>query len=98
MVAARWRGCHDRNMRATIDEEGRLVIPADLVRKVGLEPGQTVEVDVREDQIVVAAQVNFPHLEMRDGLPVIVSEPGTPQLPIEYVNNMIDRLRGGERA
>jgi bifunctional DNA-binding transcriptional regulator/antitoxin component of YhaV-PrlF toxin-antitoxin module len=82
-------------IQVTLDEQGRLVLPADFLRTAGFSPGETVDVEIQEDRIMIAKEGEYGHLEIRNGLPVIISPPGTPVVSQDVINEIINRIRDG---
>jgi AbrB family looped-hinge helix DNA binding protein len=90
-----------RPMRSTIDKAGRLVIPRDLRRAAGLEPGMPLDLRL-EDGAVVIEPAPAPVRMERRGRFLVARRPfGTPSLTNDAVQQTRDRLaaeRGNHRG
>src|SRR5437870_6379036 len=60
-------------MRTTIDRAGRIVIPAELRRQAGLQPGMQIEIDLRDGRIEIEPAPIRVRLERRG--PFLVAVP-----------------------
>ena len=61
-------------MRSTIDAAGRIVIPRDIRAEAGLEPGTTVEVDVRDGVVTIEPAASVVRIVRKGRLRVAVPE------------------------
>jgi AbrB family looped-hinge helix DNA binding protein len=80
-------------MRVAIDRAGRMVIPKALRDEVGITGPTEVEVEEVNGTLEVSVPPIPAHVEMRDGLPVIVPEVPVPTMTAEDVRAAIDRVR-----
>ena len=87
-------------MRITIDEAGRLVIPREVRRAAGLEPGMPLDIRV-EDGAVVIEPASIPvTIERRGRFAVARAPASVPPLTERMVRETRDGLhaeRAGER-
>jgi AbrB family looped-hinge helix DNA binding protein len=80
-------------MRVAIDAAGRLVIPKALRAELGITGPTEVEI-VEVNGNLELSVPNVPaHIEMRDGLPVIVPEVPMKPMTAEDVRAALDRVR-----
>jgi AbrB family looped-hinge helix DNA binding protein len=80
-------------MRTTIDSAGRIVIPKPLRDEMGLQPGQVLELEVRDGCLhVEIAPVNI-RLEQREHGLVAVPDQELPVLTAEMVREVLERTR-----
>lgn len=63
-------------MRTTIDKAGRVVIPAAIRQRAGLEPGTELEIEADDTSVRLVRRVSRPRLAKRGKL--LVSEPTAP--------------------
>lgn len=81
-------------MRVTIDRAGRIVIPKEARRRLGLEPGTELELDVVDDVVLELSVPSVPkRLVERDGDWVIEAEAPVPEVTAEQVRETLERLR-----
>lgn len=60
----------------TLDEQGRIVIPASLQTRLGLSPGTTLVVEKRDgDEVFLRVVERAPALVDKDGVLVVKAEP-----------------------
>src|SRR4051812_31155004 len=90
-----------RTMKSTIDEAGRLVIPRDLRRAAGFEPGMALELRLEEGAVVIEPAPLRVRMERRARF--IVAQPSEVVTPLtnDVVQQTRDRLaaeRGKYRA
>jgi AbrB family looped-hinge helix DNA binding protein len=79
-------------MRASIDSDGRILLPPDLRDAVGLKPGDEIDVRVREG-ILEVAPIELPvRLERRKYLLVAVPEIPVEPMTTDQVNAARDAL------
>jgi len=45
-------------MSSTVDDKGRVIIPEDLRKKLGITKGSKVKVSLKEDNVLIASAVN----------------------------------------
>jgi len=85
-------------MKATIDKAGRVVIPAPLRARARLEPGMSLQVEVREDAILLRPYREPARVEEHGGKPVIVFASDAPSLSgdslIEVIRDERERQSG----
>jgi AbrB family looped-hinge helix DNA binding protein len=82
-----------RAMKTTIDRAGRLVIPKDVRREAGIQPGMPLEVRCREGRIEIEP-VPLPVRFVRKGrLLVAEPRPRVAELTPETVERTLTRLR-----
>jgi AbrB family looped-hinge helix DNA binding protein len=80
-------------MRATIDAAGRVVVPKPLREALGLQPGQALEVQVRDGRLEIEIALVEMRLEKgRHGLVAVPTEP-VPTLTAELVRDSLERSR-----
>ncbi|MCC7104725.1 MAG: AbrB/MazE/SpoVT family DNA-binding domain-containing protein, partial [Chloroflexi bacterium] len=84
-------------MRTTIDAAGRLVIPREVRRQAGLQPGLPVDVRWRDGRIEIEPAPAPVRLVRRGRLLVAVPEEAVPPLRTETVEAVREALRD-ERA
>lgn len=80
-------------MTTTIDNAGRMVIPAELREKLGFKPGTEIEITADEDGLLIRRAVLGPELVRRGKL--LFSRPRVPkdQLPTVDIDELIRRER-----
>lgn len=61
-------------MKTTIDRFGRIVVPKAMRSHFGLAPGVEVEIDEREQEIVIRQASGLFPLQMEDGVLVFAGE------------------------
>jgi AbrB family looped-hinge helix DNA binding protein len=74
------------NAVVEIDKSGRIVIPKKMRDALDLKPGTRLRIERHQHQIRLEPDVTEPHIEIRDGFPVIV---GGPPVAIENGNDSI---------
>ena len=80
-------------MTVTMDQAGRLVIPSDIRREAGLEPGVPLIIRWREGVIEIEPQPIAVTLARKGRL--LVATPVKPVEPLE--NTTVERTRAGLR-
>jgi AbrB family looped-hinge helix DNA binding protein len=88
-------------MKSTIDEAGRLVIPRDLRRAAGLEPGMPLDLRLEDGAVVIEPAPMPVRMERRARFVVARRTAGTPPLTNDAVQQTRDRLaaeRGSHRG
>jgi len=76
-------------MKSTIDEAGRLVIPRDLRRETGIEPGVPLELRVEGGAVVIEPAATPVRLERRGRF--VVARPLSPVPPL--TNDVVEQTR-----
>lgn len=87
-------------MKSTIDSAGRLVIPGEIRREAGLEPGTPLEVRWRDGIIEIEPASTPVKLQRRGKLLVAVAGPRQPVLlasTVERTRRTLRRERRGPR-
>ena len=88
-------------MKSTIDEAGRLVIPRDLRRAAGLEPGMPLELRVEDGAVVIEPAATPVRMVRQGRFTVARRSSAAPPLTNATVEETRDRLmaeRGNHRA
>jgi AbrB family looped-hinge helix DNA binding protein len=80
-------------MKTTIDAAGRIVIPKEIRRQAGIEPGAIMEIRLREGCIEIQPAPAKIKLEKRGRLVVAVPREPLPPLTAEIVENTRRRIR-----
>lgn len=76
------------HIEVTLDDEGRLVLPTPLQRRLGLEPGMTLVVERAASGVAyLKVQDAKPPLSDRDGVLVVQAQPS------EDLENFVQRER-----
>jgi len=88
-------------MKSTIDAAGRLVIPRDLRRAAGIEPGVPLELRVEDGAVVIEPATTPVRLERRGRF--VVARPSVPIPPltnetVEETRNRVAAERGTQRG
>jgi AbrB family looped-hinge helix DNA binding protein len=78
------------NTIVEIDKAGRIVIPKKMRDALQLKQGSRLRIENTGDRLLLEEDFPEPHLEMRDGLLVMV---GGPPISEEDANRMIDEQR-----
>ncbi len=61
-------------MKTTIDRFGRVVVPKEMRKHFGLAPGVEVEIDERDQEIVIRQAAGYSPLQIEDGVLVFAGE------------------------
>jgi AbrB family looped-hinge helix DNA binding protein len=80
-------------MQVTVDKSGRLVLPADIRRRLDVQGGGKVDLTWLGDVVEIRPVAGV--VEMRtaeDGLPVLVS-PDAPPLTDEVIRDTLESIR-----
>ena len=80
-------------MRTTIDAAGRIVVPKRLRDELGLQPGQVLDLEVRDGRLEIEVAPVEMWLEEGPHGPVAVSAEPLPPLTAEMVRETLERLR-----
>jgi AbrB family looped-hinge helix DNA binding protein len=80
-------------MKVTIDSGGRVVIPKEIRDRLGLHPGEALELQERDGRIELAPVGAKVWLEERAGQLVAVTEEPAPPLTVDGVREVAERLR-----
>jgi len=76
-------------METTLDEQGRVTIPVNVLEDLGLAPGARVILEERDSAIVIRSAQEEPCLVEEDGVLLFAGE------TIGDVEDLIDRVREG---
>ena len=80
-------------MRTTIDGAGRIVVPKPLRDELGVQPGQVLELQVRDGQLQVDIVPIEMRLETRRNGPVAVPALDLPTLTARQVRETLESTR-----
>jgi AbrB family looped-hinge helix DNA binding protein len=80
-------------MRAAIDRAGRVVIPKSLRDSLGLQPGQALEVSVRDGRIEIEPAPTPMRLVRRRGHLTAVPDEDLPELTPDIVRETLEQVR-----
>ena len=80
-------------MRTTVDRSGRLVVPSETRRQLGLIGGEVLDVRVTNGTLEISVAPTDMQLVERDGVLVAVPDDTLPQLTGEEVRRAIDAQR-----
>ncbi len=80
-------------MRTTIDAAGRIVVPKALRDELGVQPGQELELEVRDGRLEIEIAPVEMRLERRRHGLVAVPSATLPTLTAEIVRDTLDRIR-----
>lgn len=72
-------------MRTTLDRFGRVVVPKDIRDRLGLRPGVEIEIDEKDNEVILKLVDHEPSLIMKEGILV-------------YSGKATEDLRGAVRA
>ncbi|MGA2050140.1 MAG: AbrB/MazE/SpoVT family DNA-binding domain-containing protein [Terracidiphilus sp.] len=81
-------------MQTRVSTKGQIVLPAPVRRKLGIRPGDPLDIAVEEDRIVLTAprRPKYKARIIKDpitGLPVIDVGPDAPRLTSEMVRQLL---------
>jgi AbrB family looped-hinge helix DNA binding protein len=80
-------------MRTTIDAAGRIVVPKPLRDELGVQPGQVLELEVRDGRLEIEMVPVEMRLERRRYGPVAVPAQALPTLTAQLVRDTLERIR-----
>jgi bifunctional DNA-binding transcriptional regulator/antitoxin component of YhaV-PrlF toxin-antitoxin module len=80
-------------MRVAIDTAGRMVVPKAFREELGITGAAEVEMHAADGRIEMTVPDVPAHVEMRDGLPVIVTDQPMAPLTVDATREAIDRIR-----
>jgi AbrB family looped-hinge helix DNA binding protein len=80
-------------MKTTIDSAGRLVIPKEIRREAGIEPGMPLEVTLREGHIEIVPAPQRVRLVKKGRMLVAEPETDVPVLDAGTVDQTLKQLR-----
>jgi AbrB family looped-hinge helix DNA binding protein len=80
-------------MRTTIDAAGRIVVPKRLRDEMGMQPGQVLELEVKDGRLQVEIAPVGIRLERRRHGPVAVADEQLPTLTADMVRQTLERIR-----
>lgn len=82
-------------MRVKIDAAGRLVIPLQLRRRLGVDGGGEVELTELDDKLELSAAPTPMHTERTTGgVLVLQPEHELPRMSVDTVRDVLDQTRG----
>jgi AbrB family looped-hinge helix DNA binding protein len=55
-------------MKTTLDRFGRLVVPKDIRDRLGLRAGSEIEIDEKDNEVVLKPVVHEPSLMVKEGI------------------------------
>ena len=81
-------------MRTKVSPKGRVVLPASVRRKLGLRPGDSLDVKTSNGSVVLTPKKSRRKkarisIDPISGLPVLETRPGLPMLTSEQVEEML---------
>jgi len=79
-------------MKTTIDEAGRLVIPQDILRQAGLQPGTALDVRWHDGRIEIELEPVPATLVRKGRFIVAAPQNATPSLTTDMVEDTRDAL------
>lgn len=82
-------------MKTTIDGAGRVVVPKALRDELGLEGGESLDISLRADELVIQPVALPMRFDEDEGCIVVEGEAGMPMpaLSVEEVRAVLDRVR-----
>jgi AbrB family looped-hinge helix DNA binding protein len=80
-------------MKATIDVAGRIVVPKELRRTLGLRPGQVLEIRASDGRLEIEAVPTPMQLKKRGKHSVAVPDEKLPPLTVDQVRETLERIR-----
>jgi AbrB family looped-hinge helix DNA binding protein len=78
-------------MKTTLDRFGRLVVPKDIRDRLGLRPGVEIEIDEKENEVILKLVDHEPSLMVKEGL-LVYSGKATGDLRAAVRAHRDDRL------
>lgn len=80
-------------MRVAIDGVGRVVIPKPMREALGIDGPTELELTERNGALELTVPYMKAHLEVRDGMSVIVPDEPVPPMTAEMVREVLERIR-----
>jgi AbrB family looped-hinge helix DNA binding protein len=80
-------------MRVAIDGVGRLVIPKAMREELGIDGPSELEITAADGRLELTVPYIKAHLEVRDGLSVIVPDEPVPPVTTEMIRDVLERVR-----
>jgi AbrB family looped-hinge helix DNA binding protein len=80
-------------MRVAIDGVGRIVIPKPMRDELGIDGPTELELTEHDGRLELTVPYMKAHLEVRDGLAVIVPDEPVPPVTTEMVREALERVR-----
>jgi AbrB family looped-hinge helix DNA binding protein len=80
-------------MTVTMDKAGRLVIPSEIRREAGLEPGMPLEIRVEDGRIEIEPKPMQVRIEQRGGWAVAVPVEPVPPMDHKIVERTLRKIR-----
>jgi len=78
-------------MKTTLDRFGRVVVPKDIRDRLGLRPGVEIEIDEKENEVVLKLVDHEPSLMVKEGL-LVYSGKATGDLRVAVRAHREERL------
>jgi AbrB family looped-hinge helix DNA binding protein len=79
-------------MKTTLDRFGRVVVPKDIRDRLGLKPGVEIEIDEKENEVVLKLVDHEPSLMVKEGV-LVYSGKATGNLREAVRTHRDERLR-----
>ncbi|MEO6122566.1 MAG: AbrB/MazE/SpoVT family DNA-binding domain-containing protein [Ilumatobacteraceae bacterium] len=80
-------------LSTSIDNAGRLVIPKALRDELSIGAGDRLTVRVRDGRLEIEPAIVAAHVEVVDGLPVIVHDVDIPPMTADEVRLVLESIR-----
>lgn len=84
-------------MQTKLSTKGQVVLPGPLRRKLGLEPGDSLDATVQNGRLVLSPRRNSPHkgrivTDPITGLPALTAGATAPRLTSKQVREILDEF------
>jgi AbrB family looped-hinge helix DNA binding protein len=80
-------------MKSTMDRAGRVVIPIDMRRALGLMEGGPVEITSQDGHVVISARPVTKRVVEQEGIAVCVADEPMPTLTADEVRAVLEATR-----